>query len=120
MRLEQKPEQPGALSVRQLMREMREGLRIASIHRDRFEAHSRTALACDTVSENTLPFENIEEFDNSLKSVCEVYLDYLHQWVEMVEYNSIHKHLIDDEWTFVKSIAGNIAAGYKIGSIKFW
>ncbi|XP_043290095.1 mitogen-activated protein kinase kinase kinase 4 isoform X2 [Venturia canescens] len=119
MRLEQKPEQPGALSVRQLMREMREGLRIACIHRDRFEAHSRTALACDTISEDSQSIENIEGFDNSLKSVCEVYLDYLHQWVEMVEYNSFHKNLIDDEWTFVKSIAGNIAGGYRIGSIKF-
>lgn len=120
MRLEQKPEQPGPLSVRQLMREMREGLRIACIHRDRFEAHSRTAIACDPITETRLSLEDVEEFDNSLKSVCEVYLDYLRQWVEMVQYNSLHKNLIDDEWTFVKSIAGNITDGYRIGGVKFW
>ena len=120
MRLEQKPEQPGPLSVRQLMREMREGLRIACIHRDRFEAHSRTAIACDANAEMTLPLEDVDGFDNSLKSVCEVYLDYLRQWIDMVQYNSFHKNLIDEEWTFVKSIAGNITDGYKIAGIKFW
>lgn len=47
MRLEQKPEQPGPLSVRQLMREMREGLRIACIHRDRFVEHAKTVHSSD-------------------------------------------------------------------------
>ncbi|XP_011302780.1 mitogen-activated protein kinase kinase kinase 4 isoform X2 [Fopius arisanus] len=129
MRLEQKPEQPGPLSVRQLMREMREGLKIACIHRDRFVEHSKTVHAFDDCipgkpvdsppQSPLVEFDDVKDFDDSLQSVFEVYLDYLRQWVEMVQYNSFHKSLIDDEWSFVKSIAGGIQHGYKIGGIKF-
>ncbi|KAL2737822.1 mitogen-activated protein kinase kinase kinase 4 isoform X2 [Vespula squamosa] len=119
MRLEQKPEQPSPLSVRQLMRELREGLRIACIHRDRFSAHSCAAIASDPFACNTLFEADVKEFDESLKAVFEVYLDYLQQWVDMVQHDSFHKNLIMDEWTFVKSIAGDIIDGYKIAGVKF-
>ena len=119
MRLEQKPEQPSPLSVRQLMRELREGLRIACIHRERFAEHSYTAAACDGPC-TTLFDEIVKEFDKSLKSVFNVYLDYLQQWVEMVHHDSFHKNLIQDEWIFVKSIAGKINNGYEIAGRKFW
>ncbi|OAD46904.1 Mitogen-activated protein kinase kinase kinase 4, partial [Eufriesea mexicana] len=119
MRLEQKPEQPSPLSVRQLMRELREGLKIACIHRDRFAAHSCAAVASDNNSCENLFQENVKDFDESLKAVFEVYLDYLQQWVDMVQHDSFHKNLIMDEWIFVKSIAGNILNGYEIAGVKF-
>ncbi|XP_076291139.1 mitogen-activated protein kinase kinase kinase 4 isoform X2 [Lasioglossum baleicum] len=119
MRLEQKPEQPSPLSVRQLMRELREGLRIACIHRDRFAAHSSAAIAGDNNSYEYLFQEDVKDFDESLKAVFEVYLDYLQQWVDMVQHDSFHKNLIMDEWIFVKSIAGNILDGYEIAGAKF-
>ncbi|XP_076648503.1 mitogen-activated protein kinase kinase kinase 4 isoform X2 [Halictus rubicundus] len=119
MRLEQKPEQPSPLSVRQLMRELREGLRIACIHRDRFAAHSSAAIAGDNSSYEYLFQEDVKDFDESLKAVFEVYLDYLQQWVDMVQHDSFHKNLIMDEWIFVKSIAGNILDGYEIAGAKF-
>jgi len=118
MRLEQKPEQPSPLSVRQLMRELREGLRIACIHRDRFVAHSRAAIASDQTCKSLFE-EDVKDFDESLRAVFEVYLDYLQQWVDMVQHDSFHKNLIMDEWLFVKSIAGNISDGYKIAGVKF-
>ncbi|XP_078047045.1 mitogen-activated protein kinase kinase kinase 4 isoform X1 [Augochlora pura] len=119
MRLEQKPEQPSPLSVRQLMRELREGLRIACIHRDRFAAHSRAAIAGDDNSYEYLFQEDVRDFDESLKAVFEVYLDYLQQWVDMVQHDSFHKNLIMDEWIFVKAIAGKILDGYEIAGAKF-
>ncbi|KAG5339661.1 M3K4 kinase, partial [Acromyrmex charruanus] len=119
MRLEQKPEQPSPLSVRQLMRELREGLRIACIHRDRFTAHSRAAIASGQTCESLFE-EDVKDFDESLRAVFEVYLDYLQQWVDMVQHDSFHKNLIMDEWLFVKSIAGNISDGYKIAGVKFY
>ncbi|XP_076227046.1 mitogen-activated protein kinase kinase kinase 4 isoform X3 [Nomia melanderi] len=119
MRLEQKPEQPSPLSVRQLMRELREGLRIACIHRDRFVAHSSGAVADDISIYKDLFQEDVKDFDESLKAVFEVYLDYLQQWVDMVQHDSFHKNLIMDEWIFVKSIAGNILDGYEIAGVKF-
>ncbi|XP_011688752.1 PREDICTED: mitogen-activated protein kinase kinase kinase 4 [Wasmannia auropunctata] len=120
MRLEQKPEQPSPLSVRQLMRELREGLRIACIHRDRFAAHSRAAVASDEAGCESLFEEDVKYFDESLRAVFELYLDYLQQWVDMVQHDSFHKNLIMDEWLFVKSIAGNISDGYKIAGVKFY
>ncbi|KOC71052.1 Mitogen-activated protein kinase kinase kinase 4, partial [Habropoda laboriosa] len=119
MRLEQKPEQPSPLSVRQLMRELREGLRIACIHRDRFAAHSCAAIASDNDGCEHLFQEDVTDFDESLKDVFEVYLDYLQQWVDMVQHDSFHKNLIMDEWIFVQSIAGNILNGYAIAGVKF-
>ncbi|XP_025161131.1 mitogen-activated protein kinase kinase kinase 4 isoform X1 [Harpegnathos saltator] len=119
MRLEQKPVQPSPLSVRQLMRELREGLRIACIHRDRFAAHSRAAIASDETSCESLFEQDVKYFDQSLRAVFEVYLDYLRQWVDMVQHDSFHKNLIMDEWLFVKSIAGNISDGFKIAGVKF-
>ncbi|XP_018398321.1 PREDICTED: mitogen-activated protein kinase kinase kinase 4 [Cyphomyrmex costatus] len=120
MRLEQKPEQPSPLSVRQLMRELREGLRIACIHRDRFAAHSDAAIASDQTGCESLFEEDVKDFDESLRAVFEVYLDYLQQWVDMVQHDSFHKNLIMDEWLFVNSIAGNISDGYKIAGVKFY
>ncbi|KAM0725576.1 Mitogen-activated protein kinase kinase kinase 4 [Formica fusca] len=120
MRLEQKPEQPSPLSVRQLMRELREGIKIACIHRDRFAAHSRAAVASDETGCESLFEEDVKYFDESLRAVFEVYLDYLQQWVDMVQHDSFHKNLIMDEWLFVKSIAENISDGYKIAGVKFY
>ena len=119
MRLEQKPDQPSPLSVRQLMRELREGLRIACIHRDRFFTHSSTAMAC-AESSDSLFQQELDEFDNSLKAVFQLYLDYLKQWVEMVNHDSFHKNLIMEEWNFVRLIAADIVDGYPIAGKKFW
>ncbi|CAL7935979.1 unnamed protein product [Xylocopa violacea] len=119
MRLEQKPVQPSPLSVRQLMRELREGLRIACIHRDRFAAHSCAAVASENDTCEHLFQGDLRDFDESLKAVFEVYLDYLQQWVDMVQHDSFHKNLIMDEWIFVKSIAGHILNGYEIAGVKF-
>ncbi|KAF7988197.1 hypothetical protein HCN44_007691 [Aphidius gifuensis] len=128
LRLEQKPERPEPLSVRELMREMKEGLGIACMHRDRFAEHSKTVLALDessfiesSLSHDSIPsdFEDVGEFDNSLQSVFEVYLDYLGQWISIVLYNNICEKSIDAEWQFVKKIAGKIKNGYNICGIKY-
>lgn len=112
--------QPSPLSVRQLMRELREGLRIACIHRDRFATHSCAAIASGETSCESLFEQDVKYFDESLRAVFEVYLDYLRQWVDMVQHDSFHKNLIMDEWLFVKSIAANINDGFKIAGVKFW
>lgn len=132
LRLEQKPEKPEPLSVRELMREMKEGLGIACMHRDRFAEHSKTVLALDesscnelllssSLSHDSIPsdFEDVGEFDNSLQSVFEVYLDYLGQWIGIVLYNNICEKSIDAEWQFVKKIAGKIKNGYDICGTKY-
>lgn len=119
LRLEQKPAKPEPLSVRQLMREMKEGLGIACMHRDRFVEHSKTIMSLDESSYSLLNFDDVHEFDDNLQSVFKVYLDYLGQWIEMVLYNNLCQKSIDAEWEFVKSIAGRINNGYIIFGIKF-
>ncbi|XP_012283041.1 mitogen-activated protein kinase kinase kinase 4 isoform X2 [Orussus abietinus] len=119
IRLEQKPDQPSTLSVGQLMRELREGIRIACIHRDRFAAHSKAAIASDESIREILFQEDVKEFDESLQAVFEVYLDYLQQWVDMVQRQSFNKNFIENEWLFVESISGKIKNGHVIAASKF-
>lgn len=71
MRLETKPLKPNPLSLEQLMKELREGLTLALIHRDRFNKHISTALfERETEMENYIGI--MDEFDNTVKSILEV------------------------------------------------
>lgn len=71
MRLENKPLKPNPLSLEQLMKELREGLTLALIHRDRFNKHISTALY-DKDVEMERYMLILSEFDNTVKSVLEV------------------------------------------------
>lgn len=71
MRLETRPMQPNPLSLEQLMKELREGLTLAMIHRERFHKHITTAL-CDREAELEKYINILDEFDTTLKRVFEV------------------------------------------------
>lgn len=118
MRLEQKPDQPSPLSVCQLMRELREGLRIACIHRDRFGQHMCVAVSTDSGNLETVCKSNFKAFDESLRAVFDVYLDYLQSWLEMVKQDSAHKNYVE-EWAFVTSIVDKIPDAHTIAITKF-
>lgn len=71
MRLENKPLKPNPLSLEQLMKELKEGLTLALIHRDRFNKHITTALQDkDTEMERYLLVLN--DFDTTVKNVLKV------------------------------------------------
>jgi mitogen-activated protein kinase kinase kinase 4 len=75
MRLETQPQKPNPLSLEQLLKELREGLTLAMIHRDRFHKHIQTAL-CDRDAEME-KYENIlEEFDETVRQVFRVRLKF--------------------------------------------
>lgn len=60
MKIETKPQHPNPLSLEQLIKELKEGLTLALIHRDRFNKHITTALVDrDQVSWKILIFGNI-------------------------------------------------------------
>ena len=71
MRLETRPLKPNPLSLEQLMKELREGLTLAMIHRERFNKHINTALA-EKDNELEKYISILDEFDNTVKKVLEV------------------------------------------------
>ncbi|XP_044019350.1 mitogen-activated protein kinase kinase kinase 4-like [Aphidius gifuensis] len=124
LRLEQKLINLEPLSIRELMREIKEGIGIACMHRDKFVENSKIVLSLDESfheSLDTIPpdFQDVGEFDNNLKLVFEVYLNYFGNWIGIVLNNNICYKSIDTEWIFVKNITSKIKNGYNICGAKF-
>lgn len=106
MRVEQKPKNPSPLSIRQLMRELKEGIKIALSQRKRTISYLRTA-----VHDRCVMYEkNINSFDASLYSVFEIYLEYFQKWV-LLNQNTFQKNLLEDEWRFCCSVVDDIKGG---------
>lgn len=119
LRLEQKPNQPSVLSIRQLMRELKEGLRIAVLHRQRYLTIIHTVL-WDKEKETLDLYESVvSEFDHSVKAVLQVYLEYVQQWAFMVQQEGYQKNLLEEEWSFVKTTCPKISGGGGMASNTF-
>lgn len=109
MRLEQKPQNPSPLSVRQLMRELKEGLKICTKHRDRIITNFHVALS--DCGDCKLAFvEALDIFDKSLLNVYEDYLVYLKMWA-VLQHDSFQKNLLEEEWKFIADIFPYIMGG---------
>lgn len=102
MRLETKVVKPNPLSLEQLLKELREGLSLAMIHRERYKRHITTAL-----TEGGEDFEKhmviLEEFNKTCQKVFELYLTYAEEWI-IKGAPDTHRRL-DDEWRFAKLIS---------------
>ncbi|XP_033609208.1 mitogen-activated protein kinase kinase kinase 4 isoform X3 [Cryptotermes secundus] len=119
MRLEQKPNQPSVLSIRQLMRELKEGLRIAVLHRQRYLTLIHTVLWDKEKDTLDLYESAVSEFDQSMKAVLKVYLEYVQQWVLMVQQEGYQKNLLEEEWCFVRTTCPRIPGGEGMASNTF-
>ncbi|XP_046668150.1 mitogen-activated protein kinase kinase kinase 4 isoform X3 [Homalodisca vitripennis] len=119
LRLETKPEQPSVMSIRQLIQELKEGLRLAVLNRQRYLDNVKTSLwNCTTeIVEN---FKNrVTAFDASVQSVLEVYLEYLQQWVQMIEQQRVQKNILKEEWSFISGITKHIPGGQAVVGSSF-
>lgn len=108
MRIEQKPDNPSPLSVRQLMRELKEGLRIATKERERSVEYVKAALS--GTNENVQQFlEKRDKFEQCILRIFTDYLEYVEQWV-LLHHNSFQKSFLEEEnqfsWSIVKYIPG--------------
>lgn len=101
MKLETKPTNPNPLSLEQLIKELKEGLTLSLIHRDRFNKHITTALV-DRDQESDSYMIVIDEFDATLKQIFELYLEYVEQWILTGVPDSHRKTALEDEWKFTK------------------
>ncbi|XP_066255609.1 mitogen-activated protein kinase kinase kinase 4 isoform X2 [Euwallacea similis] len=117
MRLEQKPENPSPLSVRQLMRELKEGLRIAATERERIDKY----IAAVKSGTDALPECNSDilgTFEKCMTKVFKDYLDYLEQWV-LFHHNTFQKNLLEEEFIFSRTIVKYIESGNELLSNKY-
>lgn len=112
MRLEQKPVNPSPLSVRQLMRELKEGLKIATVQRQRFIEYIETVLI-GTSETKDIYQRNVDAFDDSLCKVFADYLDYVKQWA-LLQHESFQKSLLEEEWKFSCEIVKHIPGGMMV------
>jgi mitogen-activated protein kinase kinase kinase 4 len=101
MKLETKPTNPNPLSLEQLIKELKEGLTLALIHRDRFNKHWQTALI-DREQEAEKFQERVDDFDVTLKLIFELYLEYCEQWIITGVPDSHRKTAMENEWKFTK------------------
>lgn len=102
MRLETKVVKPNLLSLEQLLKELREGLSLAMIHRERYKRHITTALN-DGGEDYEKHMVILEEFNKTCQQVFELYLQYAEEWI-IKGAPDTHRRL-DDEWRFVKLIS---------------
>lgn len=109
MRLEQKPKNPSPLSVRQLMRELKEGLKICTKHRERIIMNFHVALL-DSCEAKDLYIEALDVFDKCLLTVFEDYLEYLKLWATL-PHDNFQKNLLEEEWKFIYEILPSIIGG---------
>ncbi|CAG9822697.1 unnamed protein product [Phaedon cochleariae] len=106
MRLEQKPENPSPLSVRQLMRELKQGLMVAMEERWRTYGYVAAATSgCDHPIEHVR--ERLEDFDGCLRRVFADYLEYLERWV-FLHKNTFPKNLLDEEFGFSMQVTQHV------------
>ena len=118
MKIESKPIQPNPLSLEQLIKELKEGLTLALIHRDRFNKHIMTALI-DREQEAESYMLCIDEFDATLKQIFELYLEYVEQWIIVGVPDSHRKTALEDEWRFTKLTCPMINGEHSVAAKRF-
>lgn len=116
MRLEQKPENPSPLSVRQLLRELKEGIRVAAKYRQRVLQYL-DAVLCDHGVED-LTQQRLNDFDKNLLKVFELYLEYVETWA-VLQHDTFQKSLLEEEWNFSCEIVQHIPGGSEASGKKF-
>lgn len=118
MKLETKPVHPNPLSLEQLIKELKEGLTLALIHRDRYSKHISTALV-DRESEGERFLHFVDDFDKTLRQIFELYLEYVEQWILTGVPGTHRKTALEEEWKFTKLTCPMIHGEHKVAAKRF-
>lgn len=123
LRLEQQPENASAVSVSQLVRECREVIRAGVQIRQRYVNLAQTVLGeggTDAIE------AQLDTFDDDLKSMLQLYLRYLEQYMYFMRQISSQtsstlrqKGYLEDEWKFVRNFCVHIPDGESLAANKF-
>uniref|UniRef100_A0A670YTR1 Mitogen-activated protein kinase kinase kinase 4 n=1 Tax=Pseudonaja textilis TaxID=8673 RepID=A0A670YTR1_PSETE len=110
LRLEQRPAgKSSLLSIKQLVRECREVLKGGLLMKQYYQFMLREVV--DDLQDHC----NIDYFENDLHKMLMVYVNYMQNWIEMLQQlpQASHslKNLLEEEWNFTKEIAPYIQGG---------
>nr|XP_022290385.1 uncharacterized protein LOC111102023 [Crassostrea virginica] len=112
LRQEQRPViDPSFLSIRPLLRECKEVLRGAVIVKQYFQT-----MVDDVTSEGeTNTLKDLEEFDDDVRNMLDVYFTYLQSWMlalqSLPEASLSLKNVLESEWLFTKQICPHVIRG---------
>ncbi|XP_063864103.1 mitogen-activated protein kinase kinase kinase 4-like isoform X1 [Scylla paramamosain] len=127
LRLEQMPEKPSRLSIRELMREYKEGVKFAVLVRQKYLRVCQALFAHLTpkLRENLEVRQNqaIEELDANIKRMLEVYLEWLDQFVCMLHRephaSGLQRNFLQEEWRFVQATCPHVTEGDSLAATRF-
>ncbi|XP_030626563.1 mitogen-activated protein kinase kinase kinase 4 [Chanos chanos] len=113
LRLEQRPAgEPSLLSIKQLVRECKEVLKGGLLMKQYYQFMLQGVV---TNPQGLQTNANIDEFEEDLHKMLEVYFDYMRSWIEMLQQlpQASHslKNLLEEEWNFTKIITPYIRGG---------
>ncbi|XP_076445793.1 mitogen-activated protein kinase kinase kinase 4-like [Babylonia areolata] len=126
LRLEQRPQgDPSFLSIRQLIRECKEVLYAATIVKQYYQFMVDPVMWDEQEAEEKFA-SDLEQFDQDLRSMLEVYFSFLQSWIYMLqslpESSQDLKSVLEDEWDFTRKvciyiIGGEAEAGKRFSSL---
>uniref|UniRef100_A0A671SHM2 Mitogen-activated protein kinase kinase kinase 4 n=1 Tax=Sinocyclocheilus anshuiensis TaxID=1608454 RepID=A0A671SHM2_9TELE len=113
LRLEQRPAgEPSLLSIKQLVRECKEVLKGGLLMKQYYQFMLQGVV---TAPQGLQTNANIDEFEEDLHKMLEVYFDYMRSWIQMLQQlpQASHslKNLLEEEWNFTKVITPYIRGG---------
>ncbi|XP_057197447.1 mitogen-activated protein kinase kinase kinase 4 isoform X1 [Triplophysa rosa] len=113
LRLEQRPAgEPSLLSIKQLVRECKEVLKGGVLMKQYYQFMLRGVI---NDPQGLQTNANIDEFEEDLHKMLEVYFDYMRSWIQMLQQlpQASHslKNLLEEEWNFTKVITPYIRGG---------
>ncbi|XP_055025496.2 mitogen-activated protein kinase kinase kinase 4 isoform X2 [Misgurnus anguillicaudatus] len=113
LRLEQRPAgEPSLLSIKQLVRECKEVLKGGLLMKQYYQFMLSGVI---TDPQGLQTNANIDEFEEDLHKMLEVYFDYMRSWIQMLQQlpQASHslKNLLEEEWNFTKVITPYIRGG---------
>ncbi|GAB6026709.1 Mitogen-activated protein kinase kinase kinase 4 [Chamberlinius hualienensis] len=115
LRLEQLPEEPSMLSIRQLMRECKETIKAAVIIRLKYVKMNQVVLFKNELEKLD---QDLIDYDDNVKKMFESYLRYLQSWVKMLlkSTQQTEKNVLEEEWSFVKAFSRYVPRGETLAS----
>lgn len=126
-RLEGRPEQPSRLSIKELMREYKEGVKFAVLVRQKYLRCCQALYfnLSEDLRQNLETRQNqaIEELDGNMKKMLEVYLDWLDSYVLMLHrephVSRMQKNFLQEEWRFVQATCPHVTEGDSLAATRF-
>ncbi|KAK7021049.1 hypothetical protein SK128_007163 [Halocaridina rubra] len=127
LRLEQMPDKPSRLSIKELMREYKEGVKFAVVVRQKYlrACHALFVNLSPELRENLEVRQNqaIEELDSNIKRMLEVYLEWLDQFVCMLHRephaSGLQRNFLQEEWRFVQATCPHVTEGDSLAATRF-